>query len=604
MYFVYIITLTTLTLHLLEFFNGQVPLFRRTPLDIPLILFLISQTISTIFSIDPHTSFFGYYSRLNGGLLSLLCYSTLYWILIVYLDDQFKEKIVNTSLLAGLVVSIYGILQHFGIDDHIWAQDVVARVFSTLGQPNWLAAYLCILLPLSIEKFLNSKIFIHQSYFIFHTSVLYLCLLFTKSKTGLAAAIISLGIYFLISFFKNKILFRNHKSYLIILLLILLSLTIPNPIKDLIFPVPPVKGENKGVLQNITPSEDIRKIVWTGAINLWKKFPLIGTGPETFAYSYYWTRPAAHNLTSEWDFLYNKAHNEYLNYLATTGLFGLITYLVLIVLILKLLFTDYRLLISFLSILITNATGFSVVITSIYFFLLPTLSISPVTHQSTTKKSFIYKLALILFFFYFSSKILFYYLADITYSQSEKYDTAKLLQLAYNQIKLSLGYRLNEPIYLSQAATIASELALTTKDSQYVSAAISYSDAATSLSPANTNLLKQRAQVFYYLSAIDSKYLATAIDTLVKTATLAPTDARTFFLLGQFFESGGQTAESIKFYQQATILKPNYDHAYFALGRLYFNAKDYPSAKTAFTKVLELAPTNSDAKEFLNKIPN
>ena len=37
-----------------------------------------------------------------------------------------------------------------------------------------------------------------------------------------------------------------------------------------------------------------------------------------------------HNLTSEWDFLYNKAHNEYLNYLATTGLFGLGSYLLFI----------------------------------------------------------------------------------------------------------------------------------------------------------------------------------------------------------------------------------------------------------------------------------
>jgi O-antigen ligase len=51
---------------------------------------------------------------------------------------------------------------------------------------------------------------------------------------------------------------------------------------------------------------------------------------ETFAYSYYNFRPAQHNQLSEWDYLYNKAHNEFLNFLSTTGAFGLATYLLII----------------------------------------------------------------------------------------------------------------------------------------------------------------------------------------------------------------------------------------------------------------------------------
>ncbi|MCJ7740588.1 hypothetical protein MUP32_04720, partial [Candidatus Microgenomates bacterium] len=35
---------------------------RRTPFEIPLLLFLISQIVSTVFSIDKHVSLFGYYS--------------------------------------------------------------------------------------------------------------------------------------------------------------------------------------------------------------------------------------------------------------------------------------------------------------------------------------------------------------------------------------------------------------------------------------------------------------------------------------------------------------------------------------------------------------
>ena len=47
-------------------------IFRQTPLDIPIALFLIAHLISTINSIDPHISVWGYYGRYNGGLVSLI----------------------------------------------------------------------------------------------------------------------------------------------------------------------------------------------------------------------------------------------------------------------------------------------------------------------------------------------------------------------------------------------------------------------------------------------------------------------------------------------------------------------------------------------------
>ena len=67
-----------------------------------------------------------------------------------------------------------------------------------------------------------------------------------------------------------------------------------------------------------TESGQIRLIVWQGALEIFKHYPIFGSGVETFAYSYFQYKPISHNLVSEWDFLYNKAHNEFLNYLATT----------------------------------------------------------------------------------------------------------------------------------------------------------------------------------------------------------------------------------------------------------------------------------------------
>src|ERR1035437_3187236 len=61
---------------------------QRTPLDIPIALFLVSEIISTFLSLDPHTSIWGYYSRFNGGLLSILSYVFLYFAFVSNLKEE------------------------------------------------------------------------------------------------------------------------------------------------------------------------------------------------------------------------------------------------------------------------------------------------------------------------------------------------------------------------------------------------------------------------------------------------------------------------------------------------------------------------------------
>jgi putative inorganic carbon (hco3(-)) transporter len=634
MYLVYFITLTILSLHLLNFLNKKTVLFRRTFLDIPLIIFLISQIISTIFSIDPHTSFFGYYSRLNGGLLSLICYLILYWILVVYLNEKFKKNIINISIFSGFLVASFGITEHFGIDKHLWVQDVQSRVFSTLGQPNWLAAYLCILLPFSLLKLSEKKEFIPYTKYLILNTIFFLCLLFTKSKSGIIAAAISIFIFSILYLIKNlkkpPFLREDVRIFgqvgLIILIFTILSLTIPNPIKDLIYPtkISTINDQRSNIL--ITPSGDIRKIVWKGSINLWKKFPLFGTGVETFAYSYYWTRPAEHNLTSEWDFLYNKAHNEYINYLATTGTFGFLSYFAIIIVFLffliKKIFNDpkstieYSILSSYISILITNFAGFSVVVVALYFFLLPTLLIDNQEKEKkiNNKKSnifskIIFPTIIVFLFFVIAKKIILFYLADVLYSKSQSYENTQNYQSAYDTIKISLKYRNNEPLYLNSFSSLAAKMAIVTyskkntdQTNQLIQEAINYSNKSIQISPADTNLWKERAQTFYYLSTIDSQYFSEAIQSLLTVTKLAPTDAKTFYLIGDFLEMAKSQEKAIEYYQKAISLKPNYDHALFNLGKIYFDQKNYSEAKKDFETVLKIAPANSDAKDYLDKI--
>ncbi len=619
MHFVYLITIIITCLHLVNWLLGNIRLYQKNIFNLPLLLFLISQIICTFTSIDIYTSLYGYTSRLNGGLLSVISFCSLFWCLTPYLDEKFKQKIIDFSLIAGISVSIYGILEHFGIDQHLWVQDVQSRVFSTLGQPNWLAAYLCILLPFSTHKFLESKNKLSTTYYLLLTTSCYLTLLFTQSKSGIIAGIISISIFFLINFIKNnssrKLLIINYS------LLIVLSLLITNPIKDKIFPQktntnPTTENQNL----NITSSEDIRKIVWRGSLDLFKKFPIFGTGVETFAYSYYWTRPIEHNLTSEWDFLYNKAHNEYLNYLATTGLVGTVPYLILIFTVLfyltKQIFTSKNsleirnwslvILSSYISILITNAAGFSVVTVSLFFFLLPSLSLpEPTLQKSATNRFKKFLIFPVIIFF----SLLFYnnfsdYLADTFFAKAQSSDEKQAYQSAYGFAQQALDLSPGNPSYIINLADSSAKIALISQgnNQSYIDQAGKLADQAVSVSPANINFWKQRGQIYYYLSTLDNKYFYTAVESLLQGAKLAPTDAKMYYSLGKFLETASMPDDAAFYYQKAIDLKSNYDYAYAALGEIYFNQKKYDLAKTNLEQTLKYAPTNTDAQKMLEEI--
>jgi len=355
-------------------------IFRRTILDIPLTGYLVTSLASTIFSVDPRTSWLGYYSRFNGGMLSLMSYSLLYWAFVSNMDRKNTLKLIVYSLLPGtFLVSVYGVFQHFGIDKNIWVQDVQNRVFSTLGQPNWLAAFLVALIPLTwtgLVKKSYSYVLPASPAKLCLSALFFITLLFTKSRSGLLGFIAADIIFWGFAFWQDKK--EVLKPFLIHnLLFVFLFLAIGNPFQSSSFQAPEVSTA-PALETGGTESGEIRKIVWKGAIEIWKHYPLLGTGPETFAYAYYQFRPVEHNLVSEWDFIYNKAHNEYLNLAANTGSVGLLSYLILIFFSVVQISKSKQpaLLSGYASLLVTNFFGFSVVPTQLLLFLFPAIALT------------------------------------------------------------------------------------------------------------------------------------------------------------------------------------------------------------------------------------
>ncbi len=620
---------------------------RRTPLDIPILLFLVAMIVSTIFSWDQHISFFGYYSRFNGGLLSMLTYVFLFYAFVSNLEEngpRFVKRAVLSSLLSGLVVALWALPSHFGYDPtclifrgHLdvscWTADFQPRVriFGPLGQPDWLAGYMGVLLPISFvfaleelkktKNLLNKKVLFHSAlFFMFLSSLIY-----TGSRSGIAASFIALALLAFFYFFKQKDNLALLKTkglgvlaVILIALVFLIGIPLPginkvsfNELRKTITKEK-VAEVNQDVPSGVelggSNSFQIRLIVWEGAIKAWMANPIIGTGVETFAFAYYKYRPAEHNLVSEWNFLYNKAHNEYLNYLTTTGLFGFLTHSsfigLFLLLVAKNIFSiktkylgflkapgkiDTRdplvlaLTASFASILMINFFGFSVVILNIYLFLIPAFVLSYWAYNSRKEVELKKDISLIQWLGVSLAGIVLFgallflarsWIADTKYALGYNYDRAGEYQSAYQLLQGATNLR-SEPVfrdelalnnailasaYASQGATEGAKLA-----QDLANNSLQISQSLVDKYPRNIVFWKNRVRILYSLSRIDPAYLPKTLEAMKKTTELAPTDASIVYNLGVIYGQSGDLKKGVEVLKQTVELKPDYKEARYAL---------------------------------------
>ncbi|MBP9716861.1 MAG: O-antigen ligase family protein [Candidatus Levybacteria bacterium] len=670
-------------------------IFKRTLFDIPILLILFSHLVSTLVSMDPHISLWGYYSRWNGGLLSMITYAFFFWAFVSNFNHDPEEnpttnhlsrksffdikpdalRVISNSLLvsliSGLIVVLWAIPSHFGydptcyvfrgtLDTTCWTADFqpTVRIFGPLGQPAWLAAYLGILLPIAgafalrelrkTKAKINPKFLGYSGLFI----LFYIALLYSGSRGGIIGVFVSL-LFMLISYIyfnRHDLSFLKNKFIPILIGALILvtpfaGIDLPNgtkitydvllrqfkkdaPAVDTNVPVTQEDGKavTNSVEENPNPaiplggssSAEIRSIVWKGGIAAWKANPIFGTGVETYAFAYYKHRPEEHNRVSEWNFLYNKAHNEYINYLVTTGAFGFLSYAAFIILffaaaVLSLFNKKVKtipyvgnfsastkwdnkdpmllaLVASIISMLIVNFFGFSVVITNIYLFLIPAfilflINLAPnikepplpkIPYVSYAQWGGILGLGALGVFLIFM--LIRFWVADTRYALGFNYNQAGDFQTAYPLLQSAIKTR-KEPVFFNEVAINDANLAATLatqagSESAQVIQQLATESLATSEKlvkdhPNNVVFWKTRVRVLYTLARLDPTFYPQALAAIQQTALLAPTDASILYNLGVLYGQNGDSKKAVEVLEQTVKYRPQYSEAHFALGLFY-----------------------------------
>lgn len=335
----------------------------RRALNLTLAVFALTFVISTFWSIDKHTSIWGYYTRFNGGLMSMVAYFVIFCGIKYSFSKSDYPILINITLFSSFIVSVYGIGQKlFSL-----GAEPITRVYSTLGQPNWTAQFLAITACISLAVYFASKTREHLVIFAVNT----LCVILTYSMSGFVGLGVGL-IYVLFTLPSSK----NSKKIVgwsVVILTVAFSVVFRHRLYDAAGDLKTILGKQllTNQVHKISDPLFIRYGMWQGSILLATsstKIIAVGTGPETFVYAFQKFRPPVLNYSSEWDYVLNKPHNYYLEILVEQGIVSLILYLVLLAILFK--GSPTILKSGLLVFVVTNIFGWPVVATELVFILL------------------------------------------------------------------------------------------------------------------------------------------------------------------------------------------------------------------------------------------
>lgn len=312
--------------------EGRIVVYSASRRWLVLLPLLSALLVSTFLSLDQHSSFYGFYWR-QQGLVAWLYMALFVLTLLPNLSSREKaEKIINSILLGSLAVSLIGLMQWLKFDFLNLQSFGESRPGSTLGQPVFLGNFLVLTILLAVYKMVAVPRFWPRFGYALIFSVQALCLVATYTRgawIGFVVGGILLAVYLSVSC--SAMFTRKKTAYLALLVFLLLTSILVR------FSVSATgDGSGAGIVARVKSSFNpssgsayLRMQYWEGAIKMIADRPVFGYGLEgqrLLFLDYYAPSWGAHEKVSS---LSDRAHNEFLDLGVTTGLFGLLSYLMI-----------------------------------------------------------------------------------------------------------------------------------------------------------------------------------------------------------------------------------------------------------------------------------
>jgi len=298
------------------------------------ILYLLLIYISTFFSVDKLNSIFGI-SNNRESVILLTCYVLIFLFSMEYMN--FDKKKINLFILSGVVMSIISVLQFFKIiyfESYSFPWGNFASPYGTLNNPNYLGAYITLILPISIYMYFSEK----KAIYYFSSCLIFTVVLMSRTRgawMGISVAFVILMMFFI----KDK----EHRRKIEILVIsfafiafalnLLMSGILVSRAVSIVFDFKEVAAPEgpAGTPGLDDAAGSYRMYIWKRVIETLPKHPLFGVGVGNLRYIFetYYTKEFL-AIQTQGISTFQRAHNEFIHIAGTTGIPSLITYVLML----------------------------------------------------------------------------------------------------------------------------------------------------------------------------------------------------------------------------------------------------------------------------------
>ncbi|MCI0542705.1 O-antigen ligase family protein [bacterium] len=280
--------------------------------------------LADMFGANPYKSFWSNYERMEGfvGLVHFFMYFLA--ASSVLTSEKLWERWFQTSVAASVLMAIYGVFQLLGTFD---ISQSATRIDGRFGNSAYMAVYLLVHIFLAAFLFIRAKGNAILKYFYCLAILLEVVILFYTQTRGSIVGLFAGGflMMLLIAIFgKGNALARRLAIGGVVAVVLLVGGFFS--MKDVSF------VQSNPILKRLADisltEATVRFMVWDMALSGWKERPLLGWGQENFNFvfnKYY--NPGMYSQ-EQW---FDRAHNIFFDWLVAGGLFGLLAYLALFV---------------------------------------------------------------------------------------------------------------------------------------------------------------------------------------------------------------------------------------------------------------------------------
>ncbi|MBU4380993.1 tetratricopeptide repeat protein [Candidatus Parcubacteria bacterium] len=594
---------------------------KRSILDLPFAVLLLSGICATIFAQNRFYALTGIQGGLDSSLVTLIALILFYYTTTSTVSQKdlvlglkllvFGSSLATIIFLLGLVgVNVFGVA---------WS----SYLFNTVGSLSGVVALSTLSAILALFFLIESKSQSNKGLFSLVLSLLLIPVIAYPTVAGIAGIIVGASIVLLFS--KGKLLsesFPYLASAVVSCIIFASVINVPQIRSSLNIATPLPREINAPIRES-----------WSVASMIIAENPFFGAGLGNFYSAYSRFKPLSINYTNLWNTRFNKAGSEYINILATSGVVGLLAWILLLTFVIKGFILDKTKVslsnlgedskeasltlgvkaatVALLVMLLARPSNISLAI--VLFGLLAVLaSFSNATKEIIKSSSEAAITTLFVFILIAGVSAYFLgrgYVADMLFRQSIN-DLALGGRNTYNLQRQAVilnpyndSYRRSyAQASLALANAVAQKENLTDADKSdvqtLISQAIREARVVTEVvAPLNPDNWEVRGAIYRSLDQVAQDALSWAANAYNSAITLDPNSPRLRVDLGGIYFASKDYANAASLFASATNLKNDYANAHYNLAQAYKELKYFADAKTELEIVLRLIPEGSeDAK--------